>query len=207
MLGVSPFFLNGFYNSSISNKPGLYWSADIFAWIILPVLLLIIAFKRKLVTFETLGLTVFKHQVPFIGIACIIACPLLYYTYFYSYEYAKSEFPTNYLKVGFSYQALIPTEPPLSYLTTIYFSLTAGFVEEILYRSFYFNLFKKTAYQTLIFFVTSSLIFSLVHWEGGIHNLFATLVFGFVACALFLTTKNIWPCIIGHCFVDIVYFS
>jgi len=199
--------LNGFYNPTLANQPILYWSADLFAWIILPVILLAFALKRKLVSFETLALTVSKSKLPLIGIACIIACPLLYYTYFHSYEYAKSSFPTNYFKVNFSYQALIPKEPPLSYLTTLYFSLTAGFVEEILYRSLYFNLFKKTVIQTLIFFVSSSVFFSIVHWEGGIHNLFATLVFGFVACGIFLATKNIWPCIIGHCFVDIVYFS
>jgi len=199
--------LNGFYNVTLANHPILYWTADIFAWMILPAILLTFAVKNNHLSFEMLGLKLSKYQIPVISIASIVACPLLYYSYSHAYEFAKSAFPVNYFNVDFSYQALIPKEPPLSYLTTLYFSLTAGFVEEILYRSLFFNLFKKTVIQITIFTISSSIIFSLVHWEGGVHNLFPTLVFGFVACILFLLTKSIWPCIIGHCFVDIICFS
>ena len=207
MIGVAPFLFNGFYNPILARNPFLYWSADIMAWIIVPTLLLFVGIRNQYINFKSLGLHLTVQRLPILMISSILACPVLYYTYMESFAFAVSSYPVNHLKVSFSYHDLIPTAPPLSYLTTAYFSLTAGFVEEVLYRSLFFNLFQNTLLQKILFFMSSSLIFSLVHWEGGIHNLHASFMVGAVACLIFLITRNIWPCIIGHCFVDLVIYS
>lgn len=205
--GISPFLLNGFYNPFLARFPFAFWIADIIAWLILPATLLIVGINKNYISLQDLGLRISNRYLPLILISSIFACPIFYYTYTHSYAYAVSAYPVNHFKVNFSYHNLIPTTPPLSYVTTAYYSLTAGFIEEVLYRSLLFNLFENTFFQRIVFLITSSIIFSLVHWEGGVHNLHATLVIGAVAGIIFLITKNIWPCIIGHVFSDLIIYS
>ena len=205
--GVTPFLLNGFYNPFIARFPFAYWATDIIAWIILPATLLIVGIRKNYISFQDLGLRTSNRYLPIILISSIFACPIFHYTYTHSYAFAVSAYPVNHFNVNFSYQYLIPTAPPWSYITIVYFSLTAGFVEEILYRSLLFNLFENTFLQRIVFLITSSIIFSLVHWEGGVHNLHATLIVGAVAGIIFLLTKNIWPCIVGHVFTNLIHYS
>ena len=149
--GLTPFLLNGFYNPFLARFPFAFWTADIIAWIILPATLLVVGIKKNYISFQDLGFKIPNRYLPLILISSIFACPVFYYTYTHSYAYAVSAYPVNHFKVNFSYHNLIPTTPPLSYVTTAYYSLTAGFIEEVLYRSLLFNLFENTFFQRMVF--------------------------------------------------------
>ncbi|MCP4769644.1 MAG: CPBP family intramembrane metalloprotease [Gammaproteobacteria bacterium] len=51
------------------------------------------------------------------------------------------------------------------------------------------------------------LLFSLVHWEDGLANLASTYIFGVFMAIAYLGLRNLWPLVIGHIFIDLVWFG
>ncbi len=94
----------------------------------------------------------------------------------------------------------------MAVLVSVYMAITAGIVEEIIYRFFLWKLVESFKYRVIIFVSISSLVFASVHWESGVQNLFATFIFGIVSAVIYVIIKNIWPLVIGHFVVDFFDF-
>ncbi len=88
---------------------------------------------------------------------------------------------------------------------------TAGFGEELIYRSFFLGQFVSflgnSKYKWFIGLTLSSIIFGFLHYNNGIEAIIATGIFGFAFGMVYLkTTRNIWAAYIAHGVADTVGF-
>lgn len=94
------------------------------------------------------------------------------------------------------------------YLAILYLAVSAGVVEEVVYRGLiHYLIFRRNAaYSQLTFVLVSSILFSLVHWHGGGIAMLTALSVGLVAAQLRLSVGDIRPVIVGHVLVDLNAF-
>jgi membrane protease YdiL (CAAX protease family) len=138
-------------------------------------------------------------------LTCTIFAPLCYGVYFYSYGFF-SELLTD-PEGFFQYDSIVPESGLLYYVVIIYFGLSAGLVEEFLFRGLLYRAFNDFRHSLALFLVISPILFSLVHWEDGLANLASTYIVGVFMAVAYLGLRNLWPLIIGHIFTDLVWFG
>ena len=51
--------------------------------------------------------------------------------------------------------------------------------------------------------ISSLLLFGIMYWENGMHEILATLAPGFATCLLYAKLRSIWPFVIAHTWFDI----
>jgi len=206
-IGIFPFLVNGPVNARIAHQPLLYWGFELAIWVVLPGLLLLMATRTPGFRFADLGLhlAVMNYRgLPAVLIACLLFSPLCYGVYVGAGALFERWFPQDGF---FNYETMIPESGIGYYAVILYFALSAGLVEEFLFRGLLFRAAREFAHPALAFMLVSPLAFSLVHWESGPANLCATWVFGLFAAAAYLRMKNLWPLIVGHVVTDLLWFS
>ncbi len=206
VFGILPFEINGFYKSQVASNPKYFWYEEIIVWIIIPSIIYLLGINRVFSN-ENIGFTRKicgnKNETKFI-ILIVLVSIILSVSYTYSFALSKSLFDVNYLAIKISYEKIIPCCGYERVLVLIWLSLTGGIIEEFYYRGLIYKLCKEKA---IGYVLISSLIFSSVHWEGGIRNLFSTFIFGFICSIIYVRYRNLWPLIIGHITTDLVWFS
>ena len=209
-LVILPSELNGFYNQVLAGSPVLYWVCDIAAWIVIPALVFVFLIRYSDINLNKLGLNLpcksGKDALWFVFL-CVLVFLVLYYGYTLTKSFAESVIGINYFAVDFSYESLIPEGGFLGILVLVYFSATAGIVEEIYYRGIFRLLFGESVLQKILYVMISSVIFSSVQWELGIYNLLPSFVFGLIASIYFVFQRNLYPLILGHTVTNIILFS
>lgn len=206
-IGVIPFLLNGYINSLIHSISWLYWSFEILIWTLIPFTIFYIATKKGNLKAADIGIntTIMGRRSLFLVVVfCLVFPPLDYVIYKLCLGYSSSIFSGGYV---FSYFSVIPESGLSRFLVIWYFALTAGIVEELYYRGFLYKISQFYSQPNVVYLAISPLVFSLVHWEGGIANVVATYVFGVILAIVFIVMKNVWPLIMGHVFIDYVWFS
>jgi membrane protease YdiL (CAAX protease family) len=205
-----PAFFNGFYFPIVKENYIVFWILELIQWLILPIIAVYISiYKFKIISYEHLGfhnLIFYRRKTEYVVYASIIVSIILFLTYFETYYQSVFLFPTNYLQ-AFTYQSMIPEEPVLIVIFIVfYMALSAGFIEEAAYRGILRLVFQNNFEFNVKYVIVSSILFMVVHWEGGLRNLFSSFIFGLVCAILYLKLKNIWPLVIGHSIVDIYAF-
>ncbi len=108
----------------------------------------------------------------------------------------------------FGYAMALPDNAVLRAVVAIFFSLTAGVVEEIFFRGLFRQavsaLLGPTAVKTYIF--SSALIFGFAHWEQGSIGLYRATAFGLAAAFLYLKLGDLRPLILAHALIDLYIF-
>ncbi|TGM06018.1 CPBP family intramembrane glutamic endopeptidase [Leptospira jelokensis] len=202
-------FLNGFFNPQLSKNTTLFVTVEIIFWVILPLFTLIhLTYNLKIFSFSDLGFNskLFKsNSYFFVIIFSLIFAFFVQLIYFTTYSLLSSIFTTNYFK-NFEIQSTIPKDFETGVAVSLYYALTAGFVEEIYYRAFIAKIFEINFTLNINYILISSTLFSLNHWEGGIINLIDTFLYGLLFSIFYNKFKNIWPLIIAHSITDIIAF-
>ncbi len=207
-IGILPYELNGFYNPWLQYSPGQFWTAQILAWVFLPVVIYAIGIRHKLFTNRDLG---FHHSVAgkqnlALFLVSLVAVTLILRALFVAAILGRQIlFPINYGAVDFSYKNLIPTNGLPRVSALLFFSLSAGIVEEMIYRGMFKRLFDDNESGNALFVIISSSVFASVHWEGGVQGLFLAFSYGIVASLAYAILKNIWPFILGHALNDLLW--
>ncbi|TDI84331.1 MAG: CPBP family intramembrane metalloprotease [Caldithrix sp.] len=109
----------------------------------------------------------------------------------------------------FSYKSVLPSSLLLRALVVVYFAATAAVVEEVMFRALPWCFFSSRDGSGSPFWryaLISSLLFGLIHWENGAHEVVSTFMLGFVACVLYVKINNIWPLIGAHFVTDVRSF-
>lgn len=205
-IAISPLIINGYLNIYIYHTPLLYWAFEIFSWIIVPLVAWRVAKRDLHITLHDIGIRskIFQRKsITLIVLFSAIIAPAIFLVYNRSYHFFKDIFDYQPL---FEYEVMIPQSGILNIIVLLYFSLSAGIVEEF-YRGLVYRLSKYYAYPQTFFLFFSPLIFALPHWENGLVNLSATYVVGLFFALIFLVSKNLIPLIIGHIYTDMLWFS
>jgi len=123
-----------------------------------------------------------------------------------------SNFLLSILALGLSYFGIeIPGELGLILPGTtverifwVVLSLTAGIVEETIFRGYLITRIKQFGRlkSWLIPIVISSLAFGSGHTYQGLGGFILISIYGAMYAFLFIRTKSLWPCIIAHFFQD-----
>lgn len=213
VVAILPFQINGFINPVILENKLLFWIFDIFTWVVLPIFLYLFVVSKNILAKEDFAFTFHltdeldkkKNLILFVILVFLVSF-LQFYTYKYSTLLSKELFPVNIGSIKFDYSFVTPDGGFLAVLVSVYMAITAGVVEEIIYRFFLWKLVESFKYRVIIFVSISSLVFASVHWESGVQNLFATFIFGIVSAVIYVIIKNIWPLVIGHFVVDFFDF-
>ena len=202
-----PLFLNGFYNSLLVGSAVLYWTVEFCTWLLLPAVLMLV-FKRSGGRFHDLGVMRPKSSRAWlVFILCSVAfSALLYAAYSIGYDQSRGLFAQDYFAVHFSYHSIIPTEGVGKVVVWLYFSLTAGIVEELFFRGLLKRLFSDTKWGLIAFVLTSTILFASIHWENGARDMFATGCVGLVASIAFLLNRNVITLMIAHTVADLLLF-
>ena len=86
---------------------------------------------------------------------------------------------------------------------------TAGFGEELVYRSFFLGQFvsvvENVKYKWTFSLVISSVLFGLLHFNNGVYAIIVTGINGFILGWVYLKTdRNIWAAYISHAVANTV---
>ena len=207
LCGIAPFMVNGLVNSVIAHNALLYWGFEMLTWIIIPSIILYLVIRTPGVQLSDLGYHgSFRGQadIRLVLLACAVFAPFCYGVYYYSYDYFSALFPGQGF---FQYDSFVPESGILYYLVVIYFGLSAGLVEEFLFRGLLYRAFSGFKHSLALFLVISPILFSLVHWENGLANLASTYIVGVFMAIAYLGFRNLWPLVIGHIVTDLAWFG
>jgi membrane protease YdiL (CAAX protease family) len=207
LFGIVPFMLNGLVNSVIYDDARLYWGFEFLTWIVIPCFILYRVTRGPDFRFADLGYHAAirgQHDPRLVVLACVLFAPLCYGVYAGSYAIFSELFPGRGF---FSYESQVPESGMLYVAVVIYFSLSAGLVEEFLFRGLLYQAFAGFRHSLALFLLVSPVLFSLVHWEDGFANLAATYIFGAFMAFAYLGLRNLWPLVLGHIFTDLVWFG
>lgn len=207
LAAIAPFWVNGYVNSLIADTPALYWTFELLSWFVIPALVAWAAHRYLGITWAQVGVTreLFGRRRPLLLAMMCIACAFAFYA-----VYAAADAWFSRVFTGspyFDYQTLIPEAGPARFVLAAYYALTAGVVEEVLYRGALFRLLQGLRGATALYLLLSPVIFSSIHWEGGASNLAATWVVGLFAAVLMLAFRNVLPLIAGHVATDFAWFT
>lgn len=206
LIVILPFEINGLVYQNISSIK-VFWIFYIITWIVIPLIIYFIIIKTKLLNNNELGLIPnFQNNLDEYKFAILFTVTpfLLVVSYLIlCYKISPILFPDNYFAINNNYYYFLNNTPVNKLLIAFFFSITAAVVEEIFYRGVLRSIFNNK--YTYIF--VSSLIFSSVHWEGGIRNLFDSFVFGLICSIYFVIYPILWPIIIGHFITNFIIYG
>jgi len=211
-LVTAPFFLfgmvNGIYNSELANYPVLFWVVDVVGWVILPALILLYIYKYYGIGLHDYGLVKITNSYQRREMTnWTVLATFMLGIYYFAFSWLAWKIIVVDTPV-FAYKDMVPGGDA-RFFTIFYLAITAAIFEEIFFRGLIWRLVYTSninGNKSYVYIVISSLLFSLVHWENGLPEVLATLVYGVVACILFLRLRNLYPLIVAHFFIDVVIF-
>ena len=207
LCGIAPFMVNGLVNSVIHQHALLYWGFEMLTWVVIPSTILYLVTRTPGFQFSDLGyhgIIFGRSKTWLLLLVCVLFAPLVYWVYSTSYDFFIELFPAG---ETFDYDSLVPASGIFYLAIVIYFGLSAGLVEEFLFRGLLYRAFSRFPSSTVLFLVVSPLLFGLVHWEDGLANLASTYIVGVFMAIAYLGFRNLWPLVIGHIFTDLVWFG
>jgi uncharacterized protein len=88
-------------------------------------------------------------------------------------------------------------------LLWIVLSVTAGFVEELVFRGYFLRQFASPTHAVWLGVAASSLIFGVSHGYEGAAGMIAITAYGALFCGLALLRRSLRPGMIAHAWHDI----
>jgi len=199
--------VDGWYKEPLFNwSPLAFWIADVTKFVVVPLISLALLRRYAGITARHYGLErpANLEQADFLKLVALLSV-VMAYIYFASSQWAASLFPD---RPTFAYSSAIPAAVP-RILVTLYFALTAAFVEEIMFRGLprlWLSGYLEGNRLRWAYLLWSSLTFAATHWENGSAQLVATLLYGLAAGGWFLLLRSLWPLIIAHLAIDAYIF-
>ena len=201
-----PFYLNDFYLIPLSGRQGaigLLWVLDVIFYALVPCITLAVLYKKGLLEFLKPALALPRDRRLLATIAGGFA--LAFVTHFVFTRVLDSFI----MSLGCCRQCLgypLPRHELAAFLVTIYAPLSAGILEEVIFRGVLIDLLKKYTARPFVIIVSGAAIFAAIHWCGGSGKLMATFLIGMIPAALYLRTGNLWLPMLWHVLHDAVVF-
>ena len=182
------------------DRPSVYTSVAFTLWLVAGALLLVLAFEGQ--DLESIGLRGVDGAAP-VTIAlwtlAIVAggCLIVLAAWVVRRVLNRDESPTI--------QHLIPRTSRERALLALILSPTAGFVEEVLYRGFAITRLVLLVGDPWLAALLAAAAFSLGHLYQGIFGAVRAGALGLLLAVPFLYTGSLWPSILAHALLDLVF--
>jgi membrane protease YdiL (CAAX protease family) len=207
--------VNGLYfpQLAISNH-GLYWALDVLQFVVVPALAyrLLLKYGVQPKDYGLRGLAVVGSRNFAIGsswpdrIGLIVFVSFIYWL---TFEVAKALlYPFFWEGISpVTFSEALPEGEFWHWLLIVYAALTAGLIEEPVFRSLpWLYCSRRFRSPQRPYVLISSLLFGLVHWEQGTLVIIAAGFLGYVAALLYISIRNVWPFVIAHFLTDMWCF-
>lgn len=106
-----------------------------------------------------------------------------------------------------SYKSHVPDSGMARAICAIYLALTAGVVEEYFFRGIAKPVIDKVTHSLFLYVFVSSALFASVHWASGLANVVQAFICGLALGSLYVWIRHLTPLMIAHSLVDWYYFA
>jgi membrane protease YdiL (CAAX protease family) len=211
ILVVIAMFLGGnFFRRDIyALSPPLYWIFDFLKFVVVPTGAAVVLARRYAILPKHYGLRWEASREDwghFLGLTIFLAL-ILNLVYYTTQQAALLVFRPEPI-TGF-YNDINP-RGLLRVPVTLYLAVTAGIVEEVVFRGLpllYLEHRYPNAVPRRTYLFGTALCFGLIHWPNGPHEFVATFVFGLLAAAIYLRLRDLWPLVAAHILIDVYNFA
>jgi hypothetical protein len=193
---AAPFYINDFAN---------IWITDFAAWLAIDYLLKAFVLAaagvmaaRGILTRRDLGLVKVSPGSFIAWIAAMAAIGLV----LDQYAYGLLEWLPSWKLGGY------PGEPGTwLYAFDLWFGLAlVAFTEELVFRGLAWNALRSRFSSTAAVYAAAALLFGLIHWSLGLPAIIVTALIGAAFMLCVHRTGSIWPVVVAHFVVNLVYF-
>lgn len=199
LLMVAPLLIWQLINGALScllweAGPEAWLAADVLGFVVLPVAAMVLGWRLGWITPVGLGLR-------WDGVRA--TDPLLLLTFVAI---------VDRLYQGWAWQLGLPAErlvadcnpfPAAPLALLLYGAITAGIIEELVYRGLFWRLCARFPCADLLYLGLGPLLFALVHWEQGLPGLLRSWMLGVLFAALYRWRAQLWPLIAAHILIDV----
>ncbi len=199
---VWPLYLKDLYLISLGNdRLGILWSLDVVFFLLIPSATLFLLTKSGRLEASVIGLNVFPKLIDFlVGVGlCAILLPIFS---FFLIPTLESVFRGR-LFVGYDF----PDRQPLRFILIIYAALSAGILEEIVYRGVVISELQRASLPPALAVAISCLIFGGIHWGEGLGKVVAMALFGMPFAIWYVRRRSLWAPIISHTLYNLLIYS
>ncbi len=203
--------LDGFYKAALYRwSPVAFWWADVAKFVVIPGVVLYYLARAGGVRPRDYGLAAPatpSERDAMLGNA-LLATLLLVPTYLLAQEWIGRLWPAATV-IQFAYETALPQQRFLRELAVAYYALSAGLVEEIVFRGLPWACFERFRgrHVRAVYVLVTAILFGLAHWENGAPDVLSATAFGLGAAALYLKLGTLWPIIVAHVLTDLIAFS
>jgi len=197
-----PYYLNDFYMiRSTSLSMAAFWTLDVVVYSLTPLCFLVIFAKRGLLDLPKIGFPVrFSGNRIFYGAVFGLAYFLIMAT---TLDTLLARLFPPWLFSGYAF----PSEEPQRALLILYAALSAGVLEEIIFRGAAITTLERFISSKQGVILCSSALFACIHWSSGWGAIIGTFLFAYPVSVYFQRTGDLAAPITAHVLVDLLYFS
>ena len=189
---VWPYCLYGLFLRYIPNvSMEIFWFFDVVFYAIIPLLTVVYLVKKGMLSKEDVGIFKKPTSTQFIvGLSLFIYFIILYMLVYPGLITQQSADPFS----GYRY----PKQKVLFFIVLAYASISAAFIEEIIFRSILINKLEMLLKSKFLVVILSCIIFSLIHWVEGPCKILYYFIWSLPLSIYYIYSKNIWPTIVAH---------
>ena len=204
LLLVWPLYLNDLYLIPLQDAQQsiAWWGIDSVFRLLIPGATLWFLFTSKTVSCSEAGLI-----KPF-SLSAILAGALLAFALLITSRVLIEPWLWNFLPYGelfFGY--ILPDHGPYYFIAIIYFVITAGVFEEIIYRALVTSQLEKMTESKTLVVIFSCIIFAAIHWSEGIAKVIFSFFIALPLTLWYMRTRRVWGMISCHIIYDFLQFT
>ena len=203
------FILDGFFKQALYVcSPPLFWLFDAVKFVLLPAAILIWLARRHGIGPAQYGMHAVAESESwghFLGLTIFLALVL---ALVFSVARYAAWFILDVPEQTLFYKSIRP-DGWLGVPVVVYYSATAGIVEEIFCRALPLLYLKERFGKSPpggAYVIATAFLFGFGHWENGNLEVVATFGYGLFASALYLKLRDLWPLIGAHTLIDVWAF-
>jgi len=207
---IAPGLLNALYMEPLyeASRAG-YWLADSLQYAVLPAGVAWLLMTRARVRPVEWGFRPWRARRGPLDYAALFL--LICFLYWLAYEPVRKVAYAHLWRgaPAFGSWTAIPKAFWPHLLVVMYYSVSAGLVEEVAYRGLpwlYLSRFTFRRGKTPLYVLSTSLLFAAAHSEQGPHSVIAAFSLGVVSAMLYAGFQDLWPFVVAHIVTDVISF-